>query len=754
MNQKLCFPISTFLVESADFLWQPGNLGEYEQLSLWKLMSTHSLSSDITSQEYQFIPTSETIMPAQENLICYRWEFPVQAQAMQERELDYLTQNHLSGEKDLEYYSKLDPVSVLSNSLKELSDADFELFLADSLWQDTLSRLSLSRQQSLEQDTRDSDCLSFPTLTSNECSTSRPAGQNKCEKWFKDNGLVPPGYQLSASAIAMMMGFPVNWFSPLSPPTPQEELEVDISQEELLHHHRQPLPFKESSISQKLLGVKSGLKQRVSVERCDLKWAQQLVTKHHYLHRPIHPRSLPFAYSISLDDEIVGTIIMATPHFTKKKSLFGYDGLPTKWQVLQIARLWIEPKYQVKQSNGHASNLASCAIAKVLKRVNDDWLEHHPPKYLDQPYKIELIISYADTNAGHQGIIYQAANFQRWGETTNNRPRHGLSRGSKEPKILYIYRLKQKSKSSIKNSKVLLGGNKNSPLQEDRKLSLLSLEISIPCIIKQPKQPEVKGVIQKDLGDCFLVDLGDETISISKLLVYPDFPQSVSQGYNIGQIDNNPRKNIPPSKNSPRKNRRRKGEGNGSIHYRTVTKNGKEYIDAYYHYVENGKKKTKYIPKTLLDRVQKAESLKLPVTSILFLLGGDERETRRTCVGLCNRAVKKNPRKTSSTFDEKLNDSCVEQDNLNPKKQSPPSTRRRKQGYGAGYIECKPIKRGGKEYKQYWYHYEEWREGDRITKKSKYIPNNLRAQIEKMNNDKVPVEEILKVLSNRSKRKK
>ncbi len=50
-----------------------------------------------------------------------------------------------------------------------------------------------------------------------------------------------------------------------------------------------------------------------------------------------------------------------------------------------------------------------------------------------------------------------------------------------------------------------------------------------------------------------------------------------------------------------------------------MTKNGKEYTDAYYHYVENGKKRTKYIPKSLLDRVCEAESRSLPVTDNLDL---------------------------------------------------------------------------------------------------------------------------------------
>ncbi|AFZ38286.1 hypothetical protein Sta7437_4854 (plasmid) [Stanieria cyanosphaera PCC 7437] len=555
---------------------------------------------------------------------------------------------------------------------------------------------------------------------------------------------IPTHSSLSALTATGISSDGFDWLLPI---TLQEEL---LSFAEKLSSQNGQLTLS-SLVRQtcpQLLGGKSSLKQRISVERCGLKWAQQLVTKHHYLHRPIHPRSLPFAYSISLDDEIVGTIIMATPHFTKKKGLFGYDGLPTKWQVLQIARLWIDPKYQHPQSNGHASNIASCAIAKVLKRVNDDWLEHHPPKYLDQPFNIELVISYADTSVGHQGTIYRAANFQRWGETTNNRPRHGLSKGSKEPKILYIYRFKQKSKSSIKNSKVLLGGDKNSPIQEDKKRPSPSQEISIPCLIKQPKQPELKGVIKQDLGDRFVVYIpsDDSTVTVSKLLVYPDFPESKSSG----QIEKNPSQKLHPSKNNPRKrcdpadsqsakeraprNRRKKGEGNGSIHYRTVTKNGKEYTDAYYHYVENGQKKTKYIPKTLLNKVQEAESSKLPVSDILFLLGGD----------------KKNPRKSSNTsltsVDEKLNDSCVEQDNLNPRKSIPPSTRKRKQGCGTGYIECKPIQRSGKEYQQYWYHYEEWRQGDRLTKKSRYIPKRLLARIEKLEAEKVAVRKILEVL--------
>ncbi len=513
-----CSDTSIYSVESEDSAWQQSDLGEYRQLSLWKSTPTHSLSSDTISQESPSTQTSLATNQNQENLTSLQWVSPAREQATQELGQDSNILLHLFGEKDLDALSKLNPSSVLWNSLKELSDEDLELFLPPSIWQDTLLKLKQSRQQALALDNRGTDCLSFPTLTSGQTSTKmRPAGQVKCEKWFKDNGLIPTGSQLSAQAMALIMGFPLDWFSPLSPVEHQEELEPDISQDEQLHQHRQQLPSEESYIS-------------------------------------------------------------------------------------------------------------------------------------------------------------------------------------------------------------------------------------IPCLVKQPGKPELKGLIRKDEGDCFLVSVEGKKISISKLFVYPDFSESV------GQIEKTPRKNITPSKNNPRKNRRKKGQGNGTIYYRTATKNGKQYQEAYYHYIDNGKKRTKYIPKKLLGRVKEAESLKLPVGDILILLGGD----------------RKNPRKSSSTLstsvDEKLNDSCVEQvletNDLNPRKTTPPSNKKRKQGYGTGYIECKPITRNGKQYKQYWYHYEEWRSGDclrqcaernRTVKKSRYIPKRLVARVEKLEAEKVSVRKILEVLISKDK---
>lgn len=185
------------------------------------------------------------------------------------------------------------------------------------------------------------------------------------------------------------------------------------------------------------------LRRRVGVERAALNWASALVVERHYLHRAVHWRACPFAYKVTLDREACGVIIMAIPHFPKLRGLFGYPGTPTKWQTLIISRLWLDPDVQGRQSNGHASNVASCALGKMLRRVQRDWLEHHPPRHLDQPYHIRLVLAYADTGAGHEGTIYRAANFQFWGITRNTRRRHGKPRGDGSDKVLYVYELRE-----------------------------------------------------------------------------------------------------------------------------------------------------------------------------------------------------------------------------------------------------------------------------------------------------------------------
>lgn len=181
--------------ELADFPWQQSSLGEYEQLSLWKSTPMLRQSCDCeasrrhrSSQEFQFTQISEATTQSQESSTSYHAVFRVLAHQARELEQDFPIQLPLFGEKDLDALWSLNPASVLSSNehpfvpqhklwehqrcSKELSDEDFELFLADSTWQDTLGRLVMSRQQSLVRVIKDSGYLSFPTLTSNASTTS------------------------------------------------------------------------------------------------------------------------------------------------------------------------------------------------------------------------------------------------------------------------------------------------------------------------------------------------------------------------------------------------------------------------------------------------------------------------------------------------------------------------------------------------------------------------------------------------------
>ena len=157
----------------------------------------------------------------------------------------------------------------------------------------------------------------------------------------------------------------------------------------------------------------------------------------HYLHRWPDPRSLPFAYRLIVDDSLAaadgwphGIVVFKKPQHHKQQGLFGYKGLPTAWQVLDLARVWVHPSWQRREENGHSLSMFSRMVSRALKRVQRDWLEHHPPRFPELPYHIELVISYCELKH-HEGTAYRASNFQKVGKTSD---------GTKE---LYAYRLKK-----------------------------------------------------------------------------------------------------------------------------------------------------------------------------------------------------------------------------------------------------------------------------------------------------------------------
>ncbi|MBM4466500.1 MAG: hypothetical protein FJ014_13255 [Chloroflexi bacterium] len=183
------------------------------------------------------------------------------------------------------------------------------------------------------------------------------------------------------------------------------------------------------------------LPQRIQLKIESRAWLAEMATAHHYMHRPVHPRASPFGWAVLFDGAQYqpdgnpsGFIIFATAHFTRLRGEFGYPGLPTKWQVLCLSRLWLHDNLP--------HNSETCVIAKALRQVQHRWLEVHPPRFLDQPYQIVKIITYADTRF-HQGTIYKAANFRQAGHT-QTQPRHKNTRdpGQHAELIRFIYDLK------------------------------------------------------------------------------------------------------------------------------------------------------------------------------------------------------------------------------------------------------------------------------------------------------------------------
>jgi hypothetical protein len=154
----------------------------------------------------------------------------------------------------------------------------------------------------------------------------------------------------------------------------------------------------------------------------DMAWAQETAVSHHYLHSKADPRSRPMAYIVRHGHRRVGLCIVGIPHATKNRGWWGYPGLPTQWQVVDMCRIWLDPAIQrggelaqrgvvpgfTDRRSIFRPTGASWLIHQVLERVQRDRISLWPPVYLEHPYHILLAISYHDP-AHHRGTIYREA---------------------------------------------------------------------------------------------------------------------------------------------------------------------------------------------------------------------------------------------------------------------------------------------------------------------------------------------------------
>ncbi len=134
-----------------------------------------------------------------------------------------------------------------------------------------------------------------------------------------------------------------------------------------------------------------GLKERYSIKPISYKLAMETVVKNHYLHRKC-PCSQAFGLfensgtntDLFTNERLAGVVVYGTPSSSSLRK--GICGVEESFNVAELTRLWIEDETP--------KNTESYLIGNTLKLVNK-----------------EIIVSYAEIQQGHLGIVYQATNW-------------------------------------------------------------------------------------------------------------------------------------------------------------------------------------------------------------------------------------------------------------------------------------------------------------------------------------------------------
>lgn len=145
-------------------------------------------------------------------------------------------------------------------------------------------------------------------------------------------------------------------------------------------------------IGQQSLFVPDGslpLRRRVTVEIITVSQARYTLEQLHYLHRCRTGRQIN--YAVLVDGVVDGVITMAYP--SGAMTLLGLR----PGEFVEFARLYLA--HNIPHS-------ASCATAKVLRRIQGDWARLFPGASVPR-----LVVSWSDREY-HAGTVYRAANFQ------------------------------------------------------------------------------------------------------------------------------------------------------------------------------------------------------------------------------------------------------------------------------------------------------------------------------------------------------
>lgn len=240
---------------------------------------------------------------------------------------------------------------------------------------------------------------------------------------------------------------------------------------------------------------------KVIIRKIDKSVAEDMIVKNHYSHKwslcqvaygVFYLTDRQCEFFDAPEEKLIGAIVYGQP--VGRSAAESVSKLISVYEVFELTRLFIH--------DGYGRNIESFALSKSL-----DFLRRDFPN-------IKAIITYADGEQGHRGIIYQACNFHYQGNSSLAlMPNHSVSLvgppyewiHSRTVSSTYgshnIEHLKKKightfwrKKESSKHRYVYLLGNKT-----ERKQILKNL--------KHPFQPYPKNTTYTDVIEQITVDI-------------------------------------------------------------------------------------------------------------------------------------------------------------------------------------------------------------------------------------------------------
>lgn len=121
--------------------------------------------------------------------------------------------------------------------------------------------------------------------------------------------------------------------------------------------------------------------ENYKIRQIDYRTAMDMIVREHYLHRKA-PCSV--AFGLFLGEKLKGVVCYGTPSSAPLRS--GIAGIENANNVIELTRLWV--------CDSVPKNGESFLIGRTIKKAGK-----------------EIIVSFAEIQQGHAGIVYQATNW-------------------------------------------------------------------------------------------------------------------------------------------------------------------------------------------------------------------------------------------------------------------------------------------------------------------------------------------------------